>query len=190
MPRAGTAKDQSPRNNFFPGMKRKLRIDRWNPKHNGEAEKRVLIEFELPLSGQQIIGHPEFIKDTFATMEKEGSVEKRSELAMLIQGMSIEFFDLPENLEKIHTLHEATFQSFELFRKADGESHITVLRFSATVLRTIPLLILLHERERTDLWAMFEATQGFIEPKPTDQMKLGEDKELPAKSEEPKKKVN
>lgn len=184
MPRAATRtiRDESPRNNFFSGMKRKLIIDKWSPKLNGESEKRVLIEFELPLTGEQVTGHPQFIRDSFTSMEKEESVEKNIELAMQLDGMSISFYDTLDSKNECQELHSATLQSFEMFRKADGESHITVLRFSATLVRTVAILKWLHTYERKTVFAMFEPTQGFIETKDSDQMKLGEDKNPPPKA--------
>lgn len=177
MAKAATViRDSNPRNNFFPGMKRRITIDKWSPKHNGESEKRVLIEFELALTGEVITGHPEFIKDSFSTMEKQNSAEKKIELNMQIEGMSIEFYDTPDSRNECQTLHSATLQSFEMARVADGESHITVLRFNATLQRTVPILKFLHTYERKDLWAEFEATQGFISEKDSDQMKLSEQK--------------
>lgn len=180
--KSGVPKDNSPRNNFFAGTKRELTIDKWSPKHNGESEKRVLIDFELPLTGQQVIGHPQFIADSFASMEKEESVEQNIKLAMLLEGMSIEFYDTPGSKDECQVLHSTTLQSFEMARVADGESHITVLRFSATVVRTVAILKFLHTYERKTLFAMFEATQGYIPAKETDQMNLGEDKTPPPKA--------
>lgn len=180
--KAGVPKDNSPRNNFFAGMKRKLTIDGWSPKLNSEQEKRVLVEFELPLSGEQVTGHPQFIADSFASMEKEDSAEKKIELNMLIEGMSISFYDTPGSRDECQEWHSATFQSFEMARTVDGESHITVLRFKATLVRTVAILKWLHTYERKTVWAMFEATQGFIPAKETDQMQLGEDKTPPPKA--------
>jgi hypothetical protein len=180
--KSGVPKDTSPRNNFFAGMKREMTIDKWVPKHNGESEKRVLINFELPLTGQQITGHPVFITDSFASMEKEGSVERNIGLAMQLEGMSIEFYDTPNTKDECQVIHSATLDSFEMARKADGDSHITVLRFGATVARTVALLKWLHTYERKKVFAMFEATQGYIPAKETDQMQLGEDKTPPPKA--------
>jgi hypothetical protein len=148
--------------NFFSGQKRKLKLDKWNPKHNTEGEKRALIEFVMPLTGQRATGHPEFIKNTFANMEKENSPELFAELGGQIDNCSIEFYDLEENKDEIFILNGATLGGFTMAKVADGETHITVLRFNTTVQRTQKLLKFLHDYERTDVWCTFEPTQADI----------------------------
>jgi hypothetical protein len=165
------------RNNFFHGQKRRITIQSWSPKHNGESEKRALIELQMPLTGEQQIGIPQFAIEEFKDLEREDSQAKSIELRTEIENMSAELFDTPESLEGCHEFHGATLRGFSMERVPKGDSHITVLNFNLTVIRTIPLLVWLHKYERKDVWALFEPTQGEIKAKNDGQMKLGEDRQ-------------
>jgi hypothetical protein len=156
--------DETPKaQNFFAGQKRKLKLDKWLPKHNNEGEKRALIQFGMPLTGQPAVGHPEFIKATFATMEQEKSAEQLVKLFGSVENCTIEFYDLEENPDAIFTVNGATLDGFEMEKVPEGEISITVLRFDSTVPRNLKLLEFLHKYERKELWAMFTPTQEAIE---------------------------
>jgi hypothetical protein len=167
--------DETPKaQNFFAGQKRKLKLDKWSPKHNNEGEKRALIQFGMPLTGQPAIGHPEFIKATFATMEKEKSAEQLVKLLGSVENCTIEFYDLEENPDPTFTVNGATLDGFEMEKIPEGETVITVLRFDSTVPRNLKLLEFLHKYERKDLWAMFTPTQEAIEGGSGKQMRLAD----------------
>lgn len=157
-----TRDDKPTPQNFFAGQKRKLKLDKWSPKYNNEKEKRVLIDFAMPLTGQPAAGQPEFIKNSFVSMEKEESREKLVELMGTVDNCTIEFYDQPGAKEECMVINGATLDSFAMKRVAEGESHVTLLTFSTTVIRTMKLLKFLHEYERKDVWSQFEPTQADI----------------------------
>jgi hypothetical protein len=174
MARESVQEDKPKAQNFFAGQKRKLKLDGWSPKYNNEKEKRVRIDFAMPLTGQPAVGQPEFIKNSFVSMEKEESREKLVELMGTVDNCSIEFYDQPSAKDECMIINGATLDSFAMKRVAEGESHVTILTFCTTVIRTMKLLKFLHEYERKDVWSQFEPTQAEI----TDnkQMRLAEQK--------------
>lgn len=143
--------------NFFPGIKRKLTLDDWSPKHNGESEKRVLISFEMPISGQAVTGIPAYLTGPLQDLERSTELDKIS-LNTEIENMSLDIYDLPDSREECQTIHSATLRKFEMVRRDD----IVLLCFNTTVSRTMKLLKFLHEYEAKTVFVEFSPTQAEI----------------------------
>jgi len=145
------------RTNFFPGMKRKLTLDDWSPKHNGESEKRVLINFEMPISGGAVTGIPVYLTEPLKDLERSTELDKIS-LNTEIENMSLDIYDTPDSREECQTVHSATLRKFEMVRRDD----IVVLCFNTTVVRTMKLLKFLHDYEAKTVFVEFSPTQAEI----------------------------
>ncbi|MGH9522217.1 MAG: hypothetical protein ACRD3E_06770, partial [Terriglobales bacterium] len=78
MTQAAAATEFKEQPKFFPGSKRKLTLDGWTPLMNGQDEKRVRLDYAMPLTGETFVGMPAFIGSAFESMNKENSVEKKS----------------------------------------------------------------------------------------------------------------
>jgi len=152
---------------FFPKQKRRLELDRWAPKRNNENEKRVLVEFIMPLTGQPLRGFPDFLQEAFHLFENEGGPARTLDLSTEMEGMTMEFFDTPTS-GRMQILVAATLRAFELIRVPDGDKFLTALKFNTTVPRSIAILKWLHSFEGMTMWAEFDPQEI--------QMKIVDDK--------------
>jgi len=141
---------------FFPKQKRRLALERWAPKRNNENEKRVLVEFVMPLTGQPQRGFPEFLQGSFHLFEKENEPARTLDLSTEMEGMTMQFFDTDRSGERTHIFVAATLRAFELVRIPDGDKFLTALKFNTTVPRNMAVLKFLHSYEGMVMWADFD----------------------------------
>jgi hypothetical protein len=140
---------------FFPRQRRRATLTSWSPKHNQENEKRVLINFAIPLSGN-ISGIPDFATEAFKAIETQDTPIADISLDTEIEGVTLEFFDHNEAKRRCYMLTAATLRKFTLTRK-DKE---TLLTFNTTVPRPQEVYEWLHKYEACDLFISFDATQA------------------------------
>lgn len=141
---------------FFPRQRRRTTLKDWSPKRNQETEKRVLINFTIPLSGESLVGIPDFVNDAFVAIEKQSNPIEGITLDTEIEGVTLEFFDTPEAKRRCYMLTAATLRKFTLSRREE----ITVLSFNTTVPRPIEIYDWLHKYEGCDCFISFDATQA------------------------------
>lgn len=117
-----------PRFQFFPRQKRSVILESWTPKKNTEHERRVMFKFKMPITGQNIIGFPDFLNEGLHAVEKErpgGIFTSDTRLA----GMALQYFDTDESPEIVTRATGVELQGLELSREKEGESDVTALRF-------------------------------------------------------------
>ena len=121
-----------PRFQFFPAKKRLVIMESWSPKRNTENEKRILIKFKMPITGQDLRGFPEFLNEGLHAVDKESSGGLYLSDVELEQ-MAVEYFDTDKSSDKVQRASGVTLQGFELSREKEGESYVTVLRYHYNV---------------------------------------------------------
>lgn len=162
-----------PQPKFFPGSKRKLSLEDIGFKMNNESEKRIRLDFAMPLTGETFTGMPAFIGAPFESMNKEDSVESKSTLTAELEGITAEFFATDKSPRRHQMLTATTLRSFYLDRDEEG---VVTLHFSVTVTRDEELVVWAHKYQGATMWAAFEATQPSLKAPVADdkQMNLGE----------------
>jgi hypothetical protein len=143
---------------FFPRQRRRATLKDWSPKRNNEHEKRVLINFTIPLTGESLVGIPDFVNDAFVAIEKQGNPIEGITLETEIEGVTLEFFDTPEAKRRCYMLTAATLRKFTLHRKDEQ----TVLSFNTTIPRPIEIYEWLDKYEGCDVFISFDATQASL----------------------------
>lgn len=184
MSRNGTANGrppEEPKPTFFSGRRRKLTIVNCHFKRNAENEQRMLIEFEMPLTGQPIDGYPQFIADAFEAVNKENSACTEAQMKKTeVEGIGLEFFDVESSKGALESLSAATLRNFKLLRRPEASSFIVALTFNTTVPRTKGLVQFLHTYYGMVVSAKFNDTQmkiQYVEPK---QMSLDDEDDAEA----------
>jgi len=147
-----------PKQVFFGGSRRKLKILSAAFKCSSEDEQRMLVDFEMPLTGQPVTGFPAFVAEAFEAIDKEDSTCTNWECKVEVEGMTAEFFDLDKSPERLEMLSAATLRKFHLTRRAEGSSFIVVLGFNTTVPRSEDLCCFLHRYYRKHVYAKFDTT--------------------------------
>lgn len=156
---------------FFNGQRRHTQLKSWLPKHNQENEKRILLNFTMPLTGQKIIGFPDFINDSFMAIEKTSAPIEEIILDTEIEGITLEIFDTDEAKRRTQMIPAVTLRKFALERKGDE----TFLTFNTTIQRSKDILMWAHDYEGADIFIQFDATQAklvFAEDEANNQEKL------------------
>lgn len=168
------AKTKDPRDSFFPRYRRKVKLENWIPKMNGEEEKRVRFNFSMPITGEEFNGFPDFLKAGFEAVEKADSGGVFTSDTIL-EGMALEYFDVPTAKEKVQRAIGVTLQGFELHREKEGDSYVTVLRFNYTVPWFKGFWRFIDTYWRKTLYVECEASGDWKpEQDPVEQMKLAE----------------
>ena len=149
---------------FFSGRRRKLTILNCHFKRNTENEQRMLIEFEMALTGQPIDGYPTFIADAHQAIDKENSACTELQMKKTeVEGIGMEFFDVDSSKGLLESISAATLRSFKLIRRPEGNSFIVALTFNCTVPRNKSLVCFLHGYYGMVVSAKFNDTQMKIQ---------------------------
>lgn len=173
---AQTQINPDPRWQFFPAKKRQVILESWTPKKNTEDEKRVLLKFKMPITGQDFQGFPEFLSEGFNAVEKErsgGTFESDTNL----EQMALDYYDTDKSVDKVQRASGVTLQGFTLSREKDGESYVTVLRYHYNVPWWRGIWKFLDVYWGMTLWCDFVPSPDYVpqqDEKNTGQMNLGE----------------
>jgi hypothetical protein len=179
---------------LFPGNRRRIEMLDYDPLLSAQVEKRFRLDLLMPLTGQSLIGMPEWIAPFWENMEKEGSAGKDVDLAIEIEGVTFEGFstegskrnieietgglDLTkEEMGSRHVLIPgSTLRNFKLVRVTRDKQNIVALSFCMTVKGDVGLAVWCYTYHGATFWASFTVTQAKIEhpETPNPQMKLGE----------------
>ena len=124
--------EADPRLQFFPGRRRQVVLEGWIPKRNSENEKRILFKIKMPITGQELIGFPQFLNEGFHAVEKENSGGVFTSDTEL-EAMAIDYTDSTDGRETVTRANGVTLQGFTLSREKEGESYVTVLRYHYNV---------------------------------------------------------
>ena len=176
-----------PRLTFFPKRQVRAYLKGWVPKNNAEGEKRIRLDFEIPMLDEARDGMiPGWIINELNAMEAEGSKGKDSDFDTVLEGITLDFFDTPNAPHRSLLLSAATLDGFFLTRtQRDGKTFIA-LAFNTNVKRDHSTLFWADKYEKCYLWV--EATLSSPEmpskPAPGEQMTIADATAAPAKTEE------
>lgn len=184
--------ENDPRWSFFPGKKRQVVLESWSPKKNTENERRILFKFKMPITGQPLVGFPEFLNEGFHAVEKErsgGVFTSDTELP----GMAIDYYDTPDSAGVVTKAVGVELQGLTLSREKEGETYVTVLRYHYTVPWFKGLWKFVDTYWSKTLFCDFVPSADYVPDQDGDrtkQMKLGEEgDDMPQKTAERRRAV-
>lgn len=191
---------------FFPGNRRKIELEYYDPLLNDQDEKRFRLDLMMPLTGQPLIGMPDWLAPLFRDMDSKGSAAKDVNIETTIEGVTFEGFSTEQSKNKIEidkggieltkeemghrhvAITGATLNKFKLVRIAQDEQSLVCLKFSITFRADAGLALWCHKYYGGTFWGSFTITQATLDLSTKDdkQMKLGEQ---PQSTEESQKNV-
>lgn len=184
--------DHDPRITFFPKRKVRLELSGWSPKMNSEGEKRVRLDFMLPLIDEAREGVlPGWVLPSLPSMENEDSVQSEVKLDVTLEGVTAEFWDTPKSTGRTLLLTAATFSDFHLRRITRDKKTLLALTFTANVKRDWNQLRWCDKYEDCWVWSEFTPTDPEMPSKPVpgaqmtiaDAAKTEEPEQAPAEAE-------
>lgn len=154
---------------FFPGQRRKVELVKWAPLMNAQSEKRIRLDLLMPLTGQSLLGIPNFVAPDYENMEREDSKTTESDIGVELEGVTIEGFstDNAKTTITVETLGAvvlvaATMRNFKVVRETRDKMAVVCLAFSITVKRNLGMLEFADTYEGATLWCKFTETQPTI----------------------------
>jgi hypothetical protein len=106
---------------FFQGHRRKLQLTDFSPKLNKENEKRIRMDFAMPLTGQPLVGLPDFVNAAMDAVGKLDSGIVTADCSPELEGFTIEAFPTPEAKRRELLITGATLRGFQVARP-DGDT--------------------------------------------------------------------
>jgi hypothetical protein len=181
---------------FFPGNRRRLELEDWQPLLNEQSEKRVRLDLLMPLTGQPFLGLPDYIGQPYERMDQENSATLEVKLDGDLEGITVETFSTdsaqfpiessreglemtPEDLGRRHILLPAsTLRNFKLLRITRNKQPLVALKFSLTTKADPALVLWAYRYHGANFWAVFTETEPELKgPKGGDQMQLTADQQ-------------
>jgi hypothetical protein len=155
---------------FFPNAPRMLTLKGYDPKLNAENEKRLKLDFIMPLNDQNYKGAPGQVADAFLAVGKLESGITSVGISSEFEGLTVEFFATPDQQTPVLTIGGATIRSLEVTRPDaaqlnEGDVHLT---FNTNVPTTEELLLWAHRNHGATVFARFTATQGTLDLQPAE----------------------
>jgi hypothetical protein len=145
-----------PRVTFFPQRKIRVQLEDWGRKKNSEDEKRLRLDFVIPLVDEARDGViPGWIIDPLNAMENPASKQKDAHFDTVLDSVTLEFWDTPTSPKRTLLLTAATLNAFSLKRtEIDGRTY-WALHFSVNYIRHVCLN---WADKYEDCWVWMEAT--------------------------------
>lgn len=136
-------------------------------KKNTENEKRIKLDFEVPLTGKGLVGIPSWIG---AAMDACGQLENgitNVDLSQEFEGMTLEIFHLPEDKtdKRAHLLTNCQLRGFSVSRpKGEGaKAEELTLHFHANVPGSTSLWNWCYPHADATIWVVFDVSQPKME---------------------------
>lgn len=159
---------------FFPGQRRRINLDDFAPKLNSEKEKRLLLAFVMPITGQPFIGLPNFLAAAVEALEKDGSAIDEANITTELEGVTMDIWATDKSEKRDQLITAATLRKFVMVRKREKEDTIVSLKFNCTIQASEKLLIWAFRNHGADMWIQFTETQPTLgAPADDKQMNLG-----------------
>jgi hypothetical protein len=176
---------------FFPEQRRKIELQSWAELLNSQSEKRIRFDFQMPLSGQNLLGMPDFIGRGFEIMELQDSHEKQIPIDVELENVHFEAFstdtckkaipiealglNLDDEKKQLGRSYlkfsNSTIRNFKIVRVKDG----VALEFNITVKSDAGLCLWAHHYHGATFWGVFSEAQMVVPQKDDpNQMALGE----------------
>ena len=167
-----------PRDSFFPKRRIRVELTDWRPKRNVQGEKRLRLDFTLPLIDKNRDGLlPEWLISPLSSMEMAGSVEDKVHLGnLLLEGVTLEAFDTDSSSGRTLILTATTLQDFTLEQVTRDKQTFPALCFNTNVKRGANLLKWADKFEAMYLWLECTPADPVVPTKdaPGNQMSIGD----------------
>lgn len=174
---------------FFPNQRRKMRLMKFSPKRNTQNEKRLRLDFAMPLTGQGVVGMPKEVRVAFDTVANLDNGMKDSTIEAVIEPQTIEIYATDSSSRRAHLITAAELQDLFVVRPAVSDSKDASeveLRFHTTVQGSEELLLWAYKHFGMTFWGEFEPTQGEIRDLVKNGKKGKADDQIPLQSPEAK----
>ncbi len=169
---------QDPRITFFPKRRVRVELTDWAPKRNAQGEKRVRLDFTIPLLNEAREGEiPAWLLHPLDTMELPDSVQKKTKLEVELEGVTLELWDTPKSAKRAKLLTAATLSDFYLVEVTRDKETCPALTFCTNVPRT-DMLEFCDRYEGCWLWSNFTPVDAskISPPVPGAQMTIADGK--------------
>lgn len=144
---------------FFGENRRELSLTDYHILMTKGGEKRIKLAVEMPISNKPAVAMPNWIGNPYLEMEKEDSRTARSNIEVMLEGMTITVFSTDKIKRKTLSATGVMLTGFHLVRVGDGEKKEAVLRFVVYVPANIQLRDWAWEHMRMKFFAEFEYSQ-------------------------------
>lgn len=175
---------QDPRITFFPKRRVRVELTDWAPKRNTQGEKRVRLDFTIPLIDEARNGEiPAWLLRPLDAMEVPESVQNKTKLEVELDGVTIELFDTPKAARRTELFTAATLTDFFLVQVTRDKQSYPALTFCVNVPRA-GLLEFCDKYEECWLWTTFTPVDAskISPPAPGHQMTIADAAKPDAKS--------
>lgn len=162
---------------FFPKKRIRVELSGWTPKKNAQGEKRLRLDFTIPLTDKTRDGVlPSWLIHELAAFERDESHQTNTKFDVELEGVTMELFELPKAAaDKLELLTSTTLSDFVLVRVTRDKSTFPALTFCINVKRTWGLMRFADKYEGCYLWSDFTPADPEIPSKPTAaQMTIGD----------------
>lgn len=159
---------------FFPRGRRKLVLEKMtaNEKDNNP---NLVFGFCLPLTGEPMVGLPDFIQPAYEAVDKEGSLVPDAGLGGFeLSGMTIEFYRTEDHKKRMIGFVNKSLMSFSVEREKDGDTYKTVLRFKIRVEESKSRLLFWHDQRGVNMYAEFTPCDDALKEADDNQMSFEE----------------
>jgi hypothetical protein len=177
-----------PRITFFPKRKVRVELSDWTKKRNSQDEKRVRLDFTIPLIDDAREGVlPSWLMSPLASFESQDSVESKTKLEVELDGVTVELWDTPKSPARQQLFAAAQLTDFYLIRETRDGSTVLSLIFTTNVKRTFDVLKWCDRYEAAYMWAEFTPASPEVasKPVPGEQMTISDAKSAAANDVEP-----
>lgn len=160
---------------FFQRNRRKILMEGINTQVNGKTDDRkVVLSFMLPITGQKLTGLPQFLQPAFEAIEKEHSLIARAPLEkdFHLEGMTLEFFSQEDSKERICLLTNKTLYDFCVEREPEGDTLLSVLRFKLRTKETMGVYGFWCKHGVHAIWTDFTPCENAVKEEDDKQMTL------------------
>lgn len=150
---------------FFSADKNMVTLVNIKPKLNKEGEKRIRLDFEMPLTAEVIESAPQPVSEAFYTVVKEGNLLNPVGIVREYQGANLKFFSTHMTASADLTISECTLQDLEVHRpekKVNLDDGDVKLKFVVNAPATRKLWIYAYENFGTDVFVTFEDAQPLL----------------------------
>ncbi len=149
--------------NFFHENRRECVLGDYRVLQTTGEEKRLKMEFAMPISNKSIVGMPEWVSDPWTVMEKEKSLTLRSNIDVMLEGMTLDFYSTGSIKHRALTSSGAKLGGFHLLTAGEGEKKETALHFTVYLPGSIQLRDWAWENHRQTFFAEFAYSQSEID---------------------------
>lgn len=144
---------------FFGTNRRELRLNDFHVLMTRGEEKRIKLAIEMPISGKASVAMPSWIANPWVEMEKADSLTARSNIEVMLEGMTLEVFSTEKNKRKTFAATGAMLTGFHLVTTGEGEKKQTSLKFVIYVPGNVQVRDWAWDHLHATFYAAFEYSQ-------------------------------